>query len=196
MNIKLKFNYHASDHWPSFRVWFNNLLLADYATDSTPTNITFDVDALDPLDSNELVIEHYGKTDQDTILDSTGNILKDRAVEIKAIIINGFEQPRNTLAGKKFWPVWPAHITNMPEYVTNHLYLGFNGKYKFNFPKNISQDYYDQLWEQERELNNSLTQVDENNEEWFTAYGLKLKMNEQFDFSLTELKKIIEQHEK
>lgn len=196
MKIKLSFKYHASNHWPSFRVWFNELCLVDLEdTSCAPVDFMFDVMPKYPMEHNELVIEQYGKLINDTVIDEQGTIIKDRAIEIVSISIDEFDQPRSTIVAKKFWPIWPEHMTNMPDYISDQMYLGFNGKYRFDFPANVGQDYYDKLWDQERELNNRLTQVDENNEAWFTAYGLKLRMNEKFDFDLTRLKNLIEQNE-
>lgn len=196
MKIQIIFEYHVSEHWPCVRICFNDILLKDLTdTSAADKKLIFDVVPKDPLNTNVLIIEHYGKQDTDTIIDQKGKILKDRAVEIKSIEIDGFDQPWNLLYSKKFYPIWPKHMKDMPEFITDNLYLGFNGRYIFDFPKNIGQEYYNSLWEQERNINNKLTVVDENKEEWFTSYGLKIKLDEKFDFNLSKLKEIIEKNE-
>ena len=60
MKIKLSFKYHASNHWPSFRVWFNELCLVDLEdTSCAPVDFMFDVMPKYPMEHNELVIEQF-----------------------------------------------------------------------------------------------------------------------------------------
>ena len=197
MKIELEFKYHRSHRAPSFRIWFNDILLCDNKEqDLLPNRFCFEARPNIPLETNALIIEHYDKHDQDTVLDEQGKIILDRAIEIVSIKIDEFDQPWHVLYTKKFYPIWPSHMIDKPEYIVGSLYLGFNGKYVFDFPAKIEKAYYDSLWEQERDLNNKLTQTDEDNDGLFTAYGMKIKMDQIFDFDLSKLKKLIEENEK
>ena len=194
MNIKIKLKCHSSTEYPKYRVIINDVTFFDKQAISDFEIINFDIN----LTNSEhfLIIEHYNKKDSDTIVDSDGNITADKAIEIEAISIDGFEIPRNIIFSKKFYPIWPEHFETDQEFITNNTFLGFNGKYVFDFSVPFASTYYSYFWEMEKDANIKFQKVDiDTKEEYFEAYGVKLKIDDSFSKTLTDLKKLIEENE-
>ena len=199
MIIKINLKCHKSSDYPALRIKLNDNILCDTVAHEEFLNLSFDVAApLEPSD-HVLKIQHYNKQDSDTWSDADGNITADKAIEIQALSIDGYNIPRNIIFKKKFYPVWPLHfdLDNMPEYISNNNFLGFNGTYEFDFKMPMAQEYYGYFWQMELDANVNLQKTDETSkEEYFEAYGMKIKIDDALNFTLTDLKKLIEQHEK
>lgn len=196
MSIEIVLRCHRSQAWPCVRVWSDGELMVDQCCDQEFTTIT--VDQPETAGRHEFVIEHYGKQDSDTICDDQGTIIADRAVEIESITIDGFEVPRNKLFQKRFYPVWPEHfaVEQQSEYIMNNNYLGFNGRFVFDYRMPMQTEYYGYYWDMEIEANRDFEIVDEQTkEEYFEAYNMRIRIDDEFAFTLTDLKNLIEQHE-
>lgn len=195
MNIKIKLKCHASTENPKYRIIINDVIFFDKQATSDYETIDFDVN----LSNKEhlLIIEHYDKRDSDTLVDSNGNITADKAIEVESISIDNYAIPRNIIFSKKFYPIWPEHFETDQEFITNNTFLGFNGKYVFDFSVPFASTYYSYFWEMEKDANIKFQKVDaDTKEEYFEAYGLKLKVDNNFSYTLTDLKKMIEDNEK
>lgn len=196
MIFTLTLRCHKSSNYSKFRIWIDETLLCDQQADREFLGLRYDIDTLLPGD-HVLVIEHYDKHDQDTWCDSQGNIIADRAIEIESLTIDGYQVPRNIIFNKKFYPEWPVHfdLNSMPEFITQNNFLGFNGKYKFDFQSPMAQQYYGYFWDMELAANKHFTKTDEHKAEYFEAYGMKIKIDQDLNFDLTDLKKLIDLHE-
>ena len=95
--------------------------------------------------SNTIEITHFGKKGKETILDTEGNIVSDRAIALKSLEFDDMRVPDVILYQNKFYPDWP----DQPEFITNNLYFGYNGTYKFNFLENPHKMYFQHLLEKE-----------------------------------------------
>lgn len=86
---------------------------------------------------HELKIVHYGKTDQDHVLDKDGSILVDKFVNIDTITIDGIALTDRELHKGEFWPVYSlSYVEDMqelPESICPNLYLGHNGTWRYRF---------------------------------------------------------------
>ena len=94
---------------------------------------------------NTIEITHFGKKGKETILDTEGNIVSDRAIALKSLEFDDMRVPDVILYQNKFYPDWP----DQPEFITNNLYFGYNGTYKFNFLENPHKMYFQHLLEKE-----------------------------------------------
>lgn len=197
MIITLTLRCHKSLSYSKFRIWFDKTLLYDHQSDRELLHMNFDIPTPKSGD-HVLTLEHYDKHDQDTLCDSKGNIVADRAVEIESLTIDGFAIPREIIFAKKFYPKWPQHfdLDSMPEFITQNNFLGFNGEYHFDFQLPMAPQYYSYFWDMEIIANTNFTKADEQQEEYFEAYGMKIKIEQDLNFNLTDLKRLIEFHEK
>lgn len=195
MNIKITL---LSYNRPTVRISVNNIVYFDSVLLNRLTEIEFNADV---QDANQLSIEHFGKTNQDTICDDAGQIISDRAAELVGITIAKYEIPRNILFKQPFAVQWPENLIQdakrenriLPNCLYNNLYFGFNGTYTFDFARDLRKDYYYYFWQMERDANHNLQMVDEaSNTGYFEAYGMKLEINKSFNLTIHDLKYIIE----
>ena len=84
LKIKLKANF-AKDKKPSIKISVNNAVLYNGLVDYNEKEYSFDVE---PMQQNQLTIEHYNKQNNDTIADENGNIVEDLSVELVSIDID------------------------------------------------------------------------------------------------------------
>jgi hypothetical protein len=90
---------------------------------------------------HEMVITHYNKQVDDQIIDSSGNIIKDKHVEILSISIDDILFRINELQEGHFYPVYNLDYVRdceqqgvvLPYSISPNLYLGHNGTWKLNF---------------------------------------------------------------
>ena len=73
LKIKLKANF-AKDKKPSIKISVNNAVLYNGLVDYNEKEYSFDVE---PIQQNQLTIEHYNKQNNDTIADENGNIVAE-----------------------------------------------------------------------------------------------------------------------
>jgi|MDTC01.1.fsa_nt_gb hypothetical protein len=137
--------------WPTARIFANKDCVYDGFIEDVRT-FDFNIDHV--YKSNLLRIQHYGKTNEDTICDSDWNIIEDKSVELVDLKFNGLSVLPTVLYDKFFYVDWPENIVEdyknkgetPPEYITNNLYFGFNGTYEFDFSNRIENDYYESFW--------------------------------------------------
>lgn len=198
MQIKVKLRAYKSTHAPAVCLSVNNGIYYNDYFDDEITEVEF---GFTPEDQNVFEIEHYNKQNSDTITDSTGKIIADCAVELVSLTIDGFMVPKNILFKKPFYVKWPSNLVEdaeregrtLPEYIDNNLFFGFNGTYRFDFPKDFAREYYWYYWQMERDANSNLQMVDESTQTaYFDAYGLRLAINQDFSYTIHDLKYIIE----
>ena len=194
MNLLLGVKCHRSSDWPCIRIWVNDRCYIDRITDTDRQ--FFDVQ-FDPVQgTNTLVVEHWDKQESDTWCDQSGCITADRAIEIESLSIDGFDVPRNIVFSKHFFPVWPAHFVDPPVSITDNNWLGFNGRWIFDFDMPFDKTYYGYYWQMELEANAKFQKTDVGtNEDYCEAYGLRIKVDESFNYTLTDLKRMIEENQ-
>ena len=95
LEVQIKFRATAAQaRWPWVRVWLNSQLIANQPMVSD-NSVTFSSDMVDS--QAQLKIEYYGKTNNDTITDATGQIVENQSLEIKQITVNGVDIVANNL---------------------------------------------------------------------------------------------------
>ena len=151
-----------------------------------------------PIENNTLQIEHYNKTNDDTIVDQSGKIISDLSIELMSIHIDGVEILDTVLYSMPYYVKWPQNIVEdyrsknqeLPEYIENNLYFGFNGVYKFAFSDNVVVEYYKQFWLDEVQAHKNQTQSSLD-KEVFERMGKKVAIDENSDFTIYDLEKLV-----
>jgi len=152
----------------------------------------------EPNEENVLQIEHYNKTNNDTVVDQTGKIVSDLSLELLSIRIDDVEIINTVLYSMPFYVNWPANIIedyrsknqDPPQYIENNLYFGFNGVYKFAFSDNVIVEYYKQFWLDEAQAHKNQTQKDQNGEV-FERMGEKVAIDKNSDFTIYDLERLV-----
>lgn len=194
LKIKLKANF-AKDKKPSIKISVNNAVLYNGLVDYNEKEYSFDVE---PIQQNQLTIEHYNKQNNDTIADENGNIVEDLSVELVSIDIDNVKILETVLYNMPFYVDWPDNLIedfknkgeDVPEYITNNLYFGFNGIYKFDFSNNIVLEYYKQFWFDETQAHKNQT-LSDNGHEIFNRMGETVEINKDSDFTIHDLKRMV-----
>lgn len=109
------------------------IIIDDYITlydGVAQENYEFNIDL--PDGGHDLKIIHYGKKPQHHAHDENGNLVIDRHVEIKNIILDEVSLERELWDGK-FFPVYMHKSDNEPYFISPNLYLGHNGTWKLEF---------------------------------------------------------------
>lgn len=143
------------------------------------------------------------KTNDDTIVDSDNNITADKAIELKSILLEDIKILDTVLYNKPYYVQWPNNIVEnyinenkeIPEYIKNTLYFGYNGYYQFDFSGNFLKQYYKQFWENEDQAHNNQTKlisVDGKQVEAFERFGQDTAVNQDFDLTIHDLARMIE----
>lgn len=200
MKIQVKLQAYKSTHAPYVKLSVNGIEYCNQQFENIVTFIEFEID---PIESNILEIQHYNKSNSDTQCNEHGTIVADCAIELLTLSIDGFIIPKNILFKKPFYVQWPDNLIEeariskheLPESINNNLFFGFNGRYQFDFQQNFPKEYYWYYWQMERDANQNLQMVDEStNTGYFEAYGLKLAINQDFNYTISDLKYIIDNH--
>ena len=194
LKIKLKANF-AKDKKPSIKISVNDVILYNGVVDCNEKEYSFDVE---PIQQNQLTIEHYNKQNNDTIVDENGNIVEDLSIELVSIDIDNVKILETVLYNMPFYVDWPDNLIedfrnkgeDVPEYITNNLYFGFNGIYKFDFSNNIVLEYYKQFWFDETQAHKNQTLLD-NGHEIFNRMGETVEINKGSDFTIHDLKRMV-----
>lgn len=194
LKIKLKANF-TKNKQPSVKISINELVLCNEVIVQHETEYFFDIQ---PKKKNLLTIEHYNKQNSDTVVDHHGNIVEDLSIELVSIEIDNVKIFKTVLYNMPFYVNWPNNLIedfknkgeNPPEYITNNLYFGFNGTYKFDFSDNIVVEYYKQFWIDETQAHQNQTLCD-NGQEIFYRMGKTVKINQGSDFTIHDLKEMV-----
>lgn len=78
-----------------------------------------------------LKITHYGKKLNDHAYDDAGNLIIDKHIEIKRILLDDIEL-HNELWDGEFFPRYWSHDSG-PKSIKPNLYLGYNGTWQMEF---------------------------------------------------------------
>lgn len=119
MKIKMLFNnINAYNGSPNVRISVNNDILYEGVVGPS---YQFDIN---PEDSNTLVVEHYGKTDADTLVEN-GGIVADKNFTLEKIVIDEYD------IEELIWDsvFVDAHNNTIP----GCLFFGPNGAFKLKF---------------------------------------------------------------
>jgi hypothetical protein len=115
------------DRKPTGRIGIDDL--DDFVLDQ-PTWFNFQLHS-DKEITKTLTIEHYGKINQDTRVD-TG---EDTAIIVEEIKFNGISSPKFAWAGV-YRPDYPSHYSPgklLEPMLSPHTYLGWNGRWTLDF---------------------------------------------------------------
>lgn len=95
----LKLTLTATDadcRWPGIRIWNDGKIIADQSVTDGIFEFEYN-EIVDMSRSNKVLeIEYYGKTDQDTITDSSGNIIQNQSLTIERLLINDIDIIENS----------------------------------------------------------------------------------------------------
>jgi hypothetical protein len=98
--VNLELELHAHDcqrRWPNVQVLLGtNLIYNGPVIDSQL--ITASINITDP--STELIVVMYGKTEQDTVVGTDGNILQNQSLHISKLVLNGVDIIKNNFVYK------------------------------------------------------------------------------------------------
>jgi hypothetical protein len=196
MEIKIKLRGNcANGKFPKVRLSVNNVVYVD----AEISEISEHTLTIDPLLQNVLSIEHYNKTNDDTIVDDSNNIVDDLSVELLGITIDNNSILHTVLHTMPFYVNWPENIIadyqekdeTPPKFITNNLYFGFNGVYKFNFTNNSDIDYFTTFWLDEAQAHANQTET-ANGEEVFKRMGETVTISKDSDFTIHDLKRMVD----
>jgi len=155
MKLKLILEPFRSVSWPMVKIKLGNTILFNgLCKPNNEKYFHFETTLTDLQPKNILQIEHYDKKGTDSVLDNEGNIISDKAISLKSLQFDGLKVPDVILYASKFYPDWP----DQPEYITNNLYFGFNGTYKFEFGQDAKKMYYQHLLQKESIANTNNVQ--------------------------------------
>ena len=136
-------NHNVNEPYPFVCIRYGNEVVYNGAL-TTKKTFKYVIDC----DSN-LVIEHYNKQPSDTTVNENNEIVADKAIELKSIMLDDYSIPLTFLYDCEYHTEW----NNKFEIITNTLYFGFNGKYKIPILANISRYKYYVMWQEEKSLN-------------------------------------------
>lgn len=196
MKIKIRLRGNCSNgKSPKVKIYVNNVLYVD----TEISEISEHTLTINPLPQNVLSIEHYNKTNDDTIVDANNNIVADLSAELLDITIDNNSILQTVLHSMPFYVNWPENIVSdyheknetPPEFITNNLYFGFNGIYKFNFTDNSDIDYFTTFWLDEAQAHVNQTETADG-EDVFNRMGEIVTISEDSDFTIHDLKRMVE----
>jgi len=196
MKIKIRLRGNCSNgKSPKVKISVNNVLYVD----TEISEISEHTLTINPLSQNVLSIEHYNKTNDDTIVDANNNIVADLSAELLDITIDNNSILQTVLHSMPFYVNWPENIVSdyheknetPPEFITNNLYFGFNGIYKFNFTDNSDIDYFTTFWLDEAQAHVNQTETADG-EDVFNRMGEIVTISEDSDFTIHDLKRMVE----
>ena len=157
MKIKITIEPTFSVKWPMLKVIINNHVVFEGQCRPNDNDYFIIEKNIRPLDSNLLTIEHFDKKGKETILDDHGEVVSDRALILKSIMLDEFTVPELILHDKPFTVNWTKEQLrediNRPKTIKNNLYFGYNGVYDFVFGRDSAKEYYVNLIEKERIAN-------------------------------------------
>ena len=195
MKIKIKLLGNSSNgKKPMVDLSINNTSFYNGTVDHKQEFIYY----IKPEKNNILKIQHYNKTNEDTIVDAQGKIQQDLSVELASLHIDDVEIMETVLFSMPFYVDWPENIKDdyhnkgevPPEYIENNLYFGFNGTYKFAFSDDVVVEYYKQFWLDEVQAHKNQTQKSQDTEV-FERMGEKVAVDENSNFTIYDLEKLV-----
>lgn len=200
MKLSLELHGHYSNSGPFCIVEVNGNIFHRGILDEGSNTIEID---FDPQEHNVLRVHHMLKTNDDTVVDSNGNITADKAVELKSLSIEQIRILDTVLYNKPYYVKWPSNLAEdflnrgeaVPEYIKNTLFFGFNGHYEFEFVGDFLKQYYRQFWENEDQAHNNQTKlISVNGEqvESFDRFGKDTPVDQEFDLTIHDLAQMIE----
>jgi len=159
MIIEIAIEPSRSVRWPKMKLCVNDQVLHDdFCRPNTKNNLfVLSHNLTDPFEQNTISITHYDKDGKETVVDSNGDTLSDRALILKTIKIDGEQVPEVVLYDKEFIIDWTIkqmnENPNRPATIKNNLYFGYNGTYKYCFGNDSQKNYFENLIEKERLAN-------------------------------------------
>lgn len=129
---------------------------------------------------HELLITHYGKRDEDHVIEQ-GKITVDKHIEIERIIIDDIEFKIEELRQGHFYPVYNENYVrdcrrkgiDLPPSISPNLYLGHNGTWKLSFHTPFIDYIINKRKNLTVQLENSIFQSDvelmQEAKQWFQA---------------------------
>ena len=159
MNIQIKLEPTFSIKWPNLRYTINNKII--FNGECKPNHEKYhviDTDITNFLQKqNQIIIEHYDKSGRETLVDSNGDIISDRALILRSIRVDDSQVPEVILHDKPFKINWTdeqlKETKDRPEHIKDNLYFGYNGVYKFTFSNDSAREHFINLIEKERIAN-------------------------------------------
>jgi len=157
MDIKIIIEPIFSVKWPMARITINDTVCFDGECEPNDNNFFVYKTNIDAVEENNIEIEHYDKKGKETVVDDDGEVISDRALILKSIILDDFIIPDVILYDRPFYVNWTTdqlrENKDRPKEIKNNLYFGYNGTYRFEFGGDSAKEYYLCLLEKERIAN-------------------------------------------
>lgn len=200
MKITLELYGHYSNSGPVCLIQVNDQTLYNGTLEQGTNVMEFNIQS---LDLNTLRIHHLSKSNEDTVVDNDGNIIADKAIELKSLCIEQIKILDTVLYNKPYYVQWPDNLEQdflnrgetVPQYIKNTLFFGFNGYYEFDFVGDFLKQYYRQFWENEDQAHNNQTKlisVDGEQVELFDRFGEETAVDQVFDLTIHDLARMIQ----
>jgi len=199
MDIKIIIEPVFSFKWPMVRISINDKICFDGTCEPNDNNFFIYKTNIDPIEKNNIQIEHYDKKGEETVVDDDGEVISDRALILKSIILDDFNIPEVILYDRSFRVNWTTdqlrENKDLPKEIKNNLYFGHNGTYRFEFGSDSAREYYLCLLEKERIANvhNKKEMRDSTGKlvEVFEFTGRLVDSNEKDSITIDELHQMI-----
>lgn len=177
MKIEIKLSHEVEFGYPQIRCTIDEN--APFFNGNSQEFITANIGVTPGF--HELVITHYNKQVGDQCIGASGQIIKDKHVEIKEISIDDIPFYIDELREAHFYPVYNPHYYQdcinqgiaLPYSISPNLYLGHNGTWKLSFHTPFIEYIIKKRQKLALNLDNSIFQSDiellRQAKEWFNS---------------------------
>jgi len=131
--LKISFISRQCNGWPTVNIFIDDDLYEEAHLNKESFEIEIPIQLEDRL--HKLEIEHFGKTNKNTKIDSNGNIIQDLSFEIEKIEIQNLTVPEYMMRTNIFVPNWIdlTEPTNFPKVLKQSNRVGPNGIWSLQF---------------------------------------------------------------
>lgn len=142
LHFKIGLSGSSAKKQPAFNIAVNQKIYVDTELTSSPNDVEyFEFDAEVQEGECSLVIEFRNKQDDDTVLDSNGEIIDDLLLNIESVEIDEIDLGSLLWTASDYKPAYPVIYkgvkqregVTLPESVKNCVNLGWNGHWILPF---------------------------------------------------------------
>lgn len=153
--LTLKFRTTECNGWGKFRILIDDDLYEDYHCTQEDALVSIPLTYLEG--EHILSIEIYGKTDKNTLVDETGNIIQDQLIELIEMTVDNVQLPKMLL--------WHGTYTFNETILKQALIWGCNGTWEWKFKIPFITWVLDKKVELDEAVNpSSMSHIDMRNE--------------------------------
>jgi hypothetical protein len=168
MKFNIEFFAKAGNHWPEISVSINNMHVENFVIDKECCIIEFCFD-LDSV-TNTLELYYFNKTQDETIMSTTGEIAKDQSLQLNRIWVDDVLMQSWFLTNGEYAPEYfegfLSQFPDSPKIQKSQLTWHFPGKYTINFSNPFWPWYSNNRKHYSKKIN-----VDKDQERWENYSG-------------------------